>query len=537
MSRRSNSGKHGGRRSNSGPKCQNQRLGEPVARMQRIEAFFSNPPVQAAEPVAPPETQVHQTNGPSTAAQDVDGTADQETDTAVGQITNADLRLPNYNAEEYHSGNEAEEKGKNVKESINLHKQKKRILTEIYYGASSEAIKKKGQFWVHKPTRVVNTLNPIQNCWIDFFQLRVFNWIPSAVLGGDWKPNCPTCQNKCKQNGHKHPPRLVFDAHENYWLNAPEVYQCSTCTKAKSDGKKNFLSTDSEIMKQIGLSDPELLEIFPCHLSHKNAIDKKLMEIILHCAVKGIGPAAMAQSIESWHELQWQKQENQWAAYVKRRLSQPTLNQHVSHREDIEKCPSYFSSRLGGCVPSEQWLLTMFCTVVERRRNYYDSECIKRALSSTILAIDASYKVPKWLMKWGGEKIYEALHSGTNEYNEIIIQRFSTSDNHEELRSNCEALCRMGLNPHLVFSDNPERDESLMKEVFSNLRRSEDDVMVIEDETPPDLQEVVARGRILYLYELNNALDALARFRQDVDEAIIAGENDNVRICFDAGQF
>ena len=103
MSRRSNSGKHGGRRSNSGPKCQNQRLGEePVARMQRIEAFFSNPPVQAAEPVAPPETQVHQTNGPSTAAQDVDGTADQETDKVVGQITNADLRLPNYNAEEYH---------------------------------------------------------------------------------------------------------------------------------------------------------------------------------------------------------------------------------------------------------------------------------------------------------------------------------------------------------------------------------------------------------------------------------------------------
>ena len=179
----------------------------------------------------------------------------------------------------------------------------------------------------------------------------------------------------------------------------------------------------------------------------------------------------------------------------------------------------------------------MFCTVVERRRNNYDSECIKRALSSTILAIDASYKVPKWLMKWGGEKIYEALHSGTNEYNEIIIQRFSTSDNHEELRSNCEAFCRMGLNPHLVFSDNPERDESLMKEVISNLRRSEDDVMVIEDETPPDLQEVVARGCILYLYELNNALDALGRFCQDVDEAIIAGENDNVRISFDAGQF
>ena len=126
MSRRSNIGKHGRRRrSNSEPKCQNQRFGEPVPRRQCIEAFFSNPPVQAAEPVASPETQVHQTNGLSTAAQDVDGTADQETDTAIGQITNADLWLPNYNAEEYHLGGEAEEKGKHIKESINLHKQKK----------------------------------------------------------------------------------------------------------------------------------------------------------------------------------------------------------------------------------------------------------------------------------------------------------------------------------------------------------------------------------------------------------------------------
>jgi hypothetical protein len=39
-----------------------------------------------------------------------------------------------------------------------------------------------------------------------------------------------------------------------------------------------------------------------------------------------------------------------------------------------------------------------------------------------VLSIDASYKVPKWIMKWGGVKLYDVLESGLNEYGEIIVQ-------------------------------------------------------------------------------------------------------------------
>ena len=82
-----------------------------------------------------------------------------------------------------------------------------------------------------------------------------------------------------------------------------------------------------------------------------------------------------------------------------------------------------------------------------KMRNYYDSECIKRAKSSKILAIDASYKVPKWMMKCGSSRIYEALHSGTNEYNKIIMQKFSTSDHLTPyflfLNHSYEVLCKL----------------------------------------------------------------------------------------------
>ena len=80
------------------------------------------------------------------------------------------------------------------------------------------------------------------------------------------------------------------------------------------------------------------------------------------------------------------------------------------------------------------------------------------------------------MMKWGTTRIYEALHLGTNEYNEIIMQHFSTSDNHNELGSNLESPSDLGLNPYLCFSDDPCRDESPLKTIFSNLKGANDDI-------------------------------------------------------------
>ena len=185
---------------------------------------------------------------------------------------------------------------------------------------------------------------------------------------------------------------------------------------------------------------------------------------------------------------------------------------------------------MGGCVPSETWLLNMSCTTFKKMRNFYDSECLKRAKSSKILAIDASYKVPKWMMKWGGGRIYDTLHSGTNEYNKIILQRFSTSDNHEELGSNLKTLQHLGLNPHLCFSDDPKRDEGLLKSNFSNLHNIYD----IDDEQVLPLLEadknpMTTTKRIVYLHNHDNALAALSQFRQDIDE----GNTEESAMAFD----
>ena len=71
--------------------------------------------------------------------------------------------------------------------------------------------------------------------------------------------------------------------------------------------KYTFSDISEEILEQISVKNPEIYEAFPCHLSFINAIDKKLMEVVVHSDVKGICPSALSESIVSWHQLEWQK--------------------------------------------------------------------------------------------------------------------------------------------------------------------------------------------------------------------------------------
>lgn len=298
----------------------------------------------------------------------------------------------------------------------------------------------------------------------------------------------------------------------------------------------NFYDTSQCVLDELERNHPELMNVFPCHLTNKNGIDKELMELIIHGAVKGIGPAAMLEIIASLHELEWQKGENQWLRYLLGRLSQPTANQQPIARNDIDKCPHYFTKKMGGCVLSAGWLIEMFCIIIKRRRPVYDSECIKRAISSLLLAMDTSYKVPKWMMTHGkNERVYNALVSATNEYNEIPMQILATSDNHEEIGHNLEALKRLGLNPFLAFTDNPGRDEALLKRIFTNLSNIGDGEGEVED-MPDDLLELTSEKDIIYLHEINRACVALTKFRNDIEEALKNQANSKVLIAFDTGK-
>jgi hypothetical protein len=68
--------------------------------------------------------------------------------------------------------------------------------------------------------------------------------------------------------------------------------------------------------------------------------------------------------------------------------------------------------------------------ITKKLRLCCDLECLKRILFVMFMSLDASYKVPKWIVKWGGSKLFEALESGLNKHGKMFLQHFDLSDNH-----------------------------------------------------------------------------------------------------------
>ena len=79
------------------------------------------------------------------------------------------------------------------------------------------------------------------------------------------------------------------------------------------------------------------------------------------------------------------------------------------------------------------------------------------------------------------------------------MQRFSFSDNHNELGSNLDSLKSLGLNPYLSFSNDPGRDETLIKLNFSNLRNLSNNINEFTEPISDDLAEIQCGKLIKYI--------------------------------------
>lgn len=174
----------------------------------------------------------------------------------------------------------------------------------------------------------------------------------------------------------------------------------------------------------------------------------------------------MSDMLLSFHKKRWNEKEIKWLAYLKSRiLQEPSPNDGQYNRDLVEKSPSYFSEKLCGSIPSSKYLILMSNRYVTAKRQCFDSEVLKCCKRSTLVSLHASYKVGKLLMKYGKEKMYTMV----NEFHQIVQQKFLNGDNHDELEENLLHLNSLGLDPSLVFSDNPERDRSMLQRVFPKL--------------------------------------------------------------------
>ena len=394
--------------------------------------------------------------------------------------------------------------------------------------------------------------------WEKFHELDIVHWIPSIMLAQNtkqWMPVCPNtdCGNQCTLNGFNKDPRLCYGAHENYWINAPERYKCQECKDVRkieldsgvpkeSARQWEWHSLRQEIMEQVRNENEGLFNTFPCILSHINAVDKEVLKLVQDFAVRGVGPSAVADILLSWHEKRWQEKEIQWLCHLASRMENPIAT--VSNGRDcdlqsVEKMPCYFSEKCCGGTPGSSYLINTFNQSIDQNRRYYDEETVRRMKNSLMIAIDASFKVGRWMMRHGDQKIFEALHTGLNEYGEVIMQRWSTSDNHSEVEQHMRQLKDLGLQPWWVFSDVPEKDAKMLLEIFDTTLSVNVDKEAMERSNqcaaaksnlalvPADLENCV------YVTNATNAEALIHRFEQSLDEC---NEAEHKIIYFDTGE-
>jgi ribosomal protein S27AE len=459
-----NAGSHGGTRAHSGAKTNAQRLGRPKKKGTIVSHF-------TASTTTTTTTTTEEQPNPSIPLRE-----------AALENNN---KPASWHAEvqaQYSGISRQYQKGSRYKHTGILKEQMEKINSKEY---NAEAIKsvKKGDLWDRPKAVLHQHCTDLKTSWKSFFCRPVFNWFPTEMLPA-WKPKCGTCgmSDSMRKNGQNNPCRSVYAEHENFIINAPQRWACGKCAKT-AQAQKNasvsrkervqytWLSTDDVILDQIATEDPEIFEHFPCFLTQRAGIEKDFFFSILLDAAKGTGPGTASESMERKHHKKWQSKEIQWAGHLRRRLQDPLIGDDKNiGAEDIEKCPDYCSEKISGITPGASWLIFVFCRIVGSWRRYLDAECLKRLKTSEQIALDASYKLPKWIARWGGTKMFDCLETGLNEYGETVLQHFETSDNHRQLRPVLEYLQTCGLDPRIAFSDVPARDRGLLESIFHSLK-------------------------------------------------------------------
>ncbi len=378
------------------------------------------------------------------------------------------------------------------------------------------------------------------SCWKSFYQYDVFTWRPDLMVsnGKQWTPRCISCNGEnVKARSYNRPPRFVYGLEKNYILNSPVQWECADCAvKSAAEAaafvpKKErtpylFTSHHVTVLEELAAAHPGVYHLFPCHLSPNAGLDKQIVELAIKAATSGMGVTAVRDYITISHNHHWHCRYVLYLEFLKDRKNNPHVMDHGFNEQLFPNLassfPEYESSDLCGRVPSDGYLLRMFNAVTEKQEKWMDSLHQRRLADSRIIAFDCSYKAPKWLANYDGEKLYGCLATAKNEYHESIMCAFSQSDNFDEIGSALSMLRHGGLNPDFSFTDNPGRDQRLFDGTWPSLEAV--------PELPEEAKDLLAlRGEPLYLHQQENAVAALQIF----EHAVISSDEVQKVVSFD----
>jgi hypothetical protein len=259
-------------------------------------------------------------------------------------------------------------------------------------------------------------------------------------------------------------------------------YYCNSC-------KKKFTLTSPKVFAQLPL---EIQDQFPAILTKRSAITKEMVRELSMMVDSSVGPGPVARIIRERHAIRHDLKKRTYFRCVSSRIQsdkiQPKLfgiNYYPS--ENRKKIPlfSMFDDPLGyaGFTPSAPFVLQMLLKDVMMKRKFYDMEVQRRP--GCVLKIDHSFKVVSHMKQLNGKKLFEALHTVVNEYEEIRSQQLVQSTSHDQLREPLMALYKT-LQLHgrelvkLVYTDVCDKDRPFLLEIWPSLLEKSRDFPMLE---------------------------------------------------------
>ena len=359
---------------------------------------------------------------------------------------------------------------------------KRQVLTQIGRRAPSNLPEcyESNSFWIKAPVHAFELEDDVVVDPLNWCKPDVFIWLPRYF---NPRPTlkCPFCSSEHVNIKDYPHPRKVVDLDRCYYIVTSRHHcQSSLCGSMflilllMSNllildcclHVETFNATHQKVVESM----PEYLQNqFPCVLSHRNAMDKKLMSLMRACIPNGVCSLAFSKIVRELHCKRYH--ENMLSYFSRyRTVKTTTLNQ----LENVRDFPA-FSENYGGYVPSSKWFGEMFLANFNKIREHLDKELMK--IGARVLQIDHSFKVPGLLAQVNGQPVFIALVTIVNEFGQIRQQAFTFTKGHDDLKLLLkelnEGLEKMNLGPvELIYTDNVSADKPFLESIFPSLLRN-----------------------------------------------------------------
>ncbi|KAL1495589.1 hypothetical protein AB1Y20_016950 [Prymnesium parvum] len=201
-------------------------------------------------------------------------------------------------------------------------------------------------------------------------------------------------------------------------------------------------------------------------------LDRLLLDLMRPLFNSGVRPETFARLLVELHSKTffkaWLRDEQEQRAWRLAKGSKPTRHFH-GFRDP---------TGWGGFVPSPCTLQRHYEHYHDSIRQFLDAEVKKR--NAEFLKIDVSYKEPKFLARFHGTALYKGLVTALNDLGECRLQYHVSSESHDQLEEPLRSMLRtmhsLGQEPpHVLFTDNIERDLAFLTKIFPWCQQSAED--------------------------------------------------------------